>query len=98
MIENMRAQRPVFTEVDRPARDTDRVVFDYQARIGGKLVEDGDLKDVRVVLGTRQAMPELEEGLKGTSAGEQRVISAVFPARASQQASRGTDGGAAPLH
>jgi trigger factor len=79
MIENMRAQRPVFTEVARPAHDTDRVVFDYQARIGGKLVEDGDLKDVRVVLGTRQAMPELEEGLMGTSAGEQRVISALFP-------------------
>src|SRR5207344_1617281 len=36
MIENMRAQRPLFTEVARPAHDTDRVVFDYQARIGGK--------------------------------------------------------------
>ena len=74
------------------------MVFDYQARIGGKLVEDGDVKNVQVVLGARQTMPELEEGLKGASAGEQRVISAVFPARASQQASRGTGGGAAPLH
>src|SRR4029077_16723080 len=59
MIENMRAQRPVFTQVERAARDTDRVVLDYQARIGGKVIEDGELKDVRVVLGTRQAMPEL---------------------------------------
>jgi len=79
MIENMRTQRPVFTRVERPAHDTDRVVFDYQARIGGKLVEDGDLKDVRIVLGTRQAMPELEQGLQGVSAGEERTISAVFP-------------------
>ena len=80
MIENMRAQRPVFTPVERAARDTDRVLLDYQARIGGKVVEDGDLKDVRVVLGTRQAMPELEEGLKGASAGEQRTLNVVFPA------------------
>jgi len=95
MIENMRAQRPLYTEVARPAHDTDRVVFDYQARIGGKLVEDGDLKDVRVVLGTRQAMPELEEGLKGTSAGEQRVISAVFP---QEHPNKRLAGQAAELH
>jgi len=95
MIENMRAQRPLFTEVARPAHDTDRVVFDYQARIGGKLVEDGDLKDVRVVLGTRQAMPELEEGLKGTSAGEQRVIGAVFP---QEHPNKRLAGQAAELH
>jgi trigger factor len=80
MIENMRAQRPLFTPIERPARDGDRVLFDYQARIGGRLIEDGDLKDVRVVLGTRQAMPELEEGLKGTKAGEERTLNAVFPA------------------
>src|SRR5256885_135159 len=50
MIENMRAQRPVFTPVDREARDTDRVVFDYKARIGGKPFEGSDLTDVRIVL------------------------------------------------
>jgi trigger factor len=81
MIENMRRQRPVFTPVERAARDSDRVVFDYQARIGGKPFAGSDLTDVRIVLGTRQAMPELEEGLKDVRAGEQRTVSAVFPAR-----------------
>lgn len=80
MIENMRVQRPVYTPVERPARDTDRVVFDYRVLIGGKLVEDGDVKNTQVVLGARQTMPELEEGLKGVSAGEERTIVAVFPA------------------
>ncbi len=80
MIENMRRQRPLFTAVERAAQEGDRVLFDYQARIGGKLIEDGDLKDVRVVLGARQAMPELEEGLKGTRAGDSREIAATFPA------------------
>jgi trigger factor len=79
MIENMRTQRPVFTPVSRPARDGDRVLFDYQARIGGRLIEEGDLKDVHIVLGTRQAMPELEEGLKGASAGERRTLQTNFP-------------------
>ena len=80
MIENMRQQRPVFTRVERAARDTDRVLIDYEARIGGKPIEGGDLTDVRVVLGSRQAMPELEEGLRGTAAGEQRTLNVVFPA------------------
>jgi trigger factor len=80
MIENMRQQRPVFTPVERGAHDTDRVLLDYQARIGGKPLDGGDLKDVRVVLGSRQAMPELEAGLQGVCAGEQRTLNVVFPA------------------
>jgi trigger factor len=80
MIENMRAQRPVFTEVARAARDTDRVVIDYRARLDGEAFEGSDATDVNVLLGSRQSMPELEEGLKGASAGEQRTITAAFPA------------------
>ena len=79
MIENMRAQRPVFTEVARPAHDTDRVVIDYQARLEGQAFEGSDATDVNVLLGSRQSMPELEEGLRGASAGEQRTITASFP-------------------
>jgi len=80
MIENMRAQRPVFTPVERGAHDADRVRIDYQARIGGKPIEGADLTDVHVVIGRGQAMPELEEGLKGARAGEQRTLNVVFPA------------------
>ena len=80
MVENMRQQRPVFTAVDRAARVGDRIRLDYQARIGGKPIEGGDLSDVHVVVGSGQAMPELEEGLKGAQAGEQRTLNVVFPA------------------
>jgi trigger factor len=80
MIENMRAQRPVFTPVVRPAQAGDRVLLDYQARIGGKPFEGGEQSDVRVLLGSGQALPELEEGLKGAVAGEQRTLNVVFPA------------------
>ncbi len=80
MIENMRAQRPVFTPVDRGARESDRVLIDYQTRLEGKAFEGSDASDVSIVLGARQAMPELEEGLKGARAGEQRAVTAAFPA------------------
>src|SRR6185312_14045557 len=44
MLESMRRQRPVFTAVDRPARDTDRVIVDYTGRIGGEPFEGGEGK------------------------------------------------------
>jgi trigger factor len=80
MIENMRRQRPVFTAVERAARDSDRVVVDYHARIGGKSFEGSDASDISIILGSGRSMPELEEGLKGAAAGEQRTITASFPA------------------
>lgn len=80
MIENMRAQRPLFTPVERPARDSDRVLIDYQIRLEGQSFEGSDASDVNVILGARQSMPELEEGLQGAAAGEQRTITAAFAA------------------
>ena len=80
MIESMRRQRPVFNAVERGAQDTDRVTIDYQGRIDGESFEGGDGKDVQVVIGSRQSMPELEEGLKGATAGESRTVKVSFPA------------------
>jgi trigger factor len=80
MLESMRRQRPVFTAVERGAHETDRVVIDYQGRIGGKPLEGSDGTDINVIIGARQSMPELEEGLKGATAGESRTITVSFGA------------------
>jgi trigger factor len=80
MIESMRRQRPVFTTVERAAKDTDRVTLDFDGRIDGQPFEGGDGRDVTVIVGSRQAVAELEEGVKGASAGENRTISLSFPA------------------
>ena len=80
MIESMRRQRPVFTAVERPAQETDRVTVDFDGRIDGQPFEGGEGRDVTVLVGSRQSLAELEEGLKGASAGESRTISLSFPA------------------
>jgi trigger factor len=80
MIESMRRQRPVFTSVERAAHETDRVSIDYEGRIEGKPFEGSDGKDIQVLIGSRQSMAELEEGLKGASAGETRTINVSFAA------------------
>lgn len=80
MIESMRRQRPVFTAVERAAQDTDRVTIDFDGQIDGQPFEGGEGRDVTVLMGSRQALPELEEGIKGASAGENRTVSLSFPA------------------
>ena len=80
MIESMRRQRPNFAAVERGAQDTDRVVIDYKGTIGGKPFDGSDGTDINVVMGSRQSMPELEEGLKGAAAGEARTVTVSFPA------------------
>ena len=79
MLESMRRQRPVFTAVERPAQDTDRVVIDYTGRIDGKPFDGSDGTDINVIIGSKQSMPELEEGLRGATAGESRTVSVPFP-------------------
>ena len=80
MIESMRRQRPVFTAVERPAQDTDRVTIDFDGSIDGQPFEGGQGRDVPVVVGSRQSLAELEEGLKGATTGEKRAVSLSFPA------------------
>jgi len=80
MIESMRRQRPNFTAVERAAKETDRVVIDYKGTIDGKPFDGSDGNDIQVVIGSRQSMVELEEGLKGAAAGETRTIKVSFPA------------------
>lgn len=80
MLESLRSQRPVFTEVDREAHDTDRVTVDFDGRIDGAAFQGGEGRDVLVVLGEGQLMAEFERGIQGARAGEQRSASLVFPA------------------
>lgn len=80
MLESMRRQRPNFTTVERPVQDTDRVIIDYKGLIDGQPFDGGEGTDINVVIGSRQSMPELEEGLKGAAVGDTRAIQVSFPA------------------
>jgi len=79
MIESMRAQRPNFTEVQRAARASDRVTVDYDGQIGGKPFEGGTGRDVSFIIGTGRVLPEMENGITGASAAEQRTIAVHYP-------------------
>lgn len=79
MIESMRRQRPVFTAVEREVRETDRVTIDYQGRLEGALMKGVQGEEVAFIVGARRIMTELEEAVKGATAGQSRTVAVRFP-------------------
>jgi trigger factor len=66
--------------VDRPAVDTDRVTVDFEGSVDGVPFPGGKGDGVPVVLGQKRMLPEIENGLLGVKAGEDKEVSLTFPA------------------
>jgi trigger factor len=79
MLETMRTQRTVYSEVTRPAGEGDRVTIDFEGRIDGVVFPGGTGKDLQVTIGAHRILPELEQALPGMAVGELRRVSARFP-------------------
>jgi trigger factor len=80
MIERLRSERPVYSVVDRAAAQTDRVTVDFEGSIDGVAFAGGKGDAVQVVLGQGRMLPEIENGLVGTKAGDDREVPLTFPA------------------
>ena len=68
------------TEDGRAGGDGDQLTIDFVGRIGGTEFEGGKGEDVPLVLGGNGFIPGFEDGLKGAKAGEERRVTATFPA------------------
>ncbi len=79
MLETMRTQRMVYTEVSRPAQQGDRVSIDFEGRIDGEVFAGGTGQGLQVTIGAHRILPELEQALPGMTAGELRHVPARFP-------------------
>jgi trigger factor len=79
MLETMRTQRMVHTEVSRPAREGDRVSIDFEGRIDGAVFPGGTGQGLQVTIGAHRILPELEQALPGMELGEVRHVLARFP-------------------
>ncbi|MDF3022150.1 MAG: trigger factor [Steroidobacteraceae bacterium] len=80
MIDTLRKQRPVFTEVSRGVASNDRVTVDFVGKIDGEEFEGGSGNGVPIVVGANQVMKEFEEALIGATAGDTREFNATFSA------------------
>ncbi|MFO1402796.1 MAG: trigger factor [Steroidobacteraceae bacterium] len=79
MVESLRRQRPVYTPVERAARETDRVTIEFEGRIDGEVFPGGKGDALKVVIGAGQILGELDAALRGMALGESKSVEARFP-------------------
>ncbi len=78
-IDIMRQQRRFYVQAERAAQNEDRVTVDFQGLMDGEPMPGGDVVDYQVVLGGGRLLPDIEQGLVGLSAGEEKTVSVQFP-------------------
>lgn len=78
-IERMAQNVARITTVDRPAKEGDTVVIDYEGFKDGVAFPGGKGNDYELKLGSHTFIPGFEEQLIGAVAGEEKELSLTFP-------------------
>lgn len=79
VIEGLLEQRQTWPESTEAAQDGDRVTLDFKGTIDGEEFAGGAGEDTTIVLGAGRFLKELEDGIVGMRAGEQRDVPVTFP-------------------
>ena len=61
------------------AKEGDSVILDYEGTIDGKNFDGGKAEEQSIVIGAGQYLPDLEKGLIGLKAGDEKNIKVKFP-------------------
>ena len=80
MITRLRKQQLKYSKVERAAAAGDKVTIDFLGKIDGTEFAGGTGENIAIVVGEGRMLPQLEQGLIGAAAGEQRLIDVNFPA------------------
>jgi len=78
-VERIAEQQRKSEVVERPAERGDILLVDSEGRIGEHEIPGAGGKDRRIVLGTVNSLPGLEDQLVGATAGEHRKVRVTFP-------------------
>lgn len=78
-IKSMARRNSRMITVDRPAKDGDMVLIDYEGWIGDEQFEGGTAERQPLKLGSGTFIPGFEEQLIGVSTGEDKDVTVTFP-------------------
>ena len=79
IVEVFRKQQGKLVTAERAAAEGDTVVIDFEGFRDGEAFEGGAGEGTSLELGSGRMIPGFEDGLVGTSAGEEKVLKLTFP-------------------
>lgn len=78
-LQQIQRQHAEWKVVDRPAKEGDGVLIDFDGKIKGEPFKGGSAKKMFVVLGDGAMLADFEKGLMGATAGKPLEIKMKFP-------------------
>ena len=78
-IKKVQEQNSREVTVDRPAKNGDTVMIDYEGSVNGELFDGGSAEGYGLVLGSNSFIPGFEDHLVGASAGSDVDVHVTFP-------------------
>tara|TARA_B100000902_G_scaffold107412_1_gene109243 strand:- start:436 stop:1719 length:1284 start_codon:yes stop_codon:yes gene_type:complete len=79
MMEKLRKQKRKWKKISSKSKKGDQININFTGKLNGELFEGGEGKDVPVVLGEGQMIPEFEKALFDLKSGENKTIKVKFP-------------------
>jgi trigger factor len=81
MMNRLREESAVFTDLERPAERGDFVLVDsVRLDANGRRLPSTRARNLRIQLGAPDVLPDLENGLLGSQEGQERTIEIQYPA------------------
>lgn len=69
----------VISVSDRPIKDNDQAIIDFEGRIDGKLFAGGQAEEFPLVIGSKTFIDGFEEQLIGMNIGDEKEVNVTFP-------------------
>ena len=79
MLKTIQKQHIDWKEVDRAAKQEDRVTIDFKGVIDGEAFQGGSGNDMAVEIGKGQLIAGFEDGLVGLKTGDEKTLDLAFP-------------------
>ncbi len=79
MIDTLRKQLATYENTDDKAGEGDKATIEFIGKIDGKEFDGGKAKDIPVILGAKQMLPEFEEALFDKKINDETTAEVTFP-------------------
>merc|ERR1712196_346778 len=79
MIEKLRKQKRTWKKINTKSVEGNQINIDFVGKLDGEIFKGGEGKDVNVVLGEKQMIPDFEKALFGLKSGEKKSFKVTFP-------------------
>ena len=79
MMDKLRKQKRTWSETTKKSSEGDQITIDFKGSLNGEVIQGGEGKNVPIILGEGQMLPDFEKSLYSLKIGENKKFNVKFP-------------------